>query len=169
MWQETKRLLLFKSSSSSIFERVLYFMYYSNEIFKIKLISKNRSLFNVGRHQFSYFLLPCLNRTFQRDSLTFRFLDISKIYSKFIKVYKNKDKNRVPQNLDFRIFDWPVNWPIVNFINILRANFLYKSLFGSYFYLFVTREKLPKRRSYEKFARKMLMKLTPCKRMNLEH
>jgi len=51
--------------------------------------------------------------------------------------------------------------PVVNFINILRVNFLYKSLFSSFFYLQVTREKLPKRRVYEKFARKMLMKLTP--------
>jgi len=31
---------------------------------------------------------------------------------------------------------------------------------GNFFYLHVTREKLPKQRSYEKFVRKMLMKLT---------
>jgi len=31
----------------------------------------------------------------------------------------------------------------------------------SFFYLHVTREKLPKRLLYEKVARKMLMKLTP--------
>jgi len=49
----------------------------------------------------------------------------------------------------------------VNFINILRTNFSYQSLFGSFFYLHVTREKLLKRRSYEKFACKMLVKLTP--------
>jgi len=55
--------------------------------------------------------------------------------------------------------------PMVNFINVLRANFFYKSLFGSFFYLHVTRAKLPKRHSYKKFARKMLMKLTP-KRQN---
>jgi len=41
------------------------------------------------------------------------------------------------------------------------ANFPYKSLFGSFFYLHVTREKLLKRRSYEIFLRKMLIKLTP--------
>ncbi len=41
--------------------------------------------------------------------------------------------------------------------------FLYKSLFGSFFYLYVTREKLPKRCLHEKFARKMLMKLTPVR------
>jgi len=51
--------------------------------------------------------------------------------------------------------------PLVNFINILSANFVYKSLFGSFFYLYVTREKLPKRHLYKKFAHKMLMKLTP--------
>ncbi len=34
---------------------------------------------------------------------------------------------------------------VVNFINVLRANFTYKSLFGSFFYLHVTREKLLKR------------------------
>jgi len=34
--------------------------------------------------------------------------------------------------------------------------------FGSFFYLHVTREKLLKRRSYEKFVQKTLMKLTPA-------
>ncbi len=53
------------------------------------------------------------------------------------------------------------NYPVVNFINVLRANFMYKSLFGSFFYLHVTREKLLKRRLYKKCGRKMLMKLTP--------
>jgi len=52
--------------------------------------------------------------------------------------------------------------PVVNFINILPANFTYKSLFCSFFYLHVTREKLQKRRSYKKLVHKMLMKLTPC-------
>jgi len=51
--------------------------------------------------------------------------------------------------------------PVVNFFNILHTIFLYESLFGSFFFLHVTREKLPKRCSYKKFARKMLMKLTP--------
>jgi hypothetical protein len=32
--------------------------------------------------------------------------------------------------------------------------FLYKCCFGSFLYLYVTREKLPKQRSYEKFVRK---------------
>jgi len=51
--------------------------------------------------------------------------------------------------------------PGVNFINILRTNFSYECRFGSFFYLHVTRKKLPKQRSYEKFVSKMLMKLTP--------
>jgi hypothetical protein len=42
-----------------------------------------------------------------------------------------------------------------------HANSSYKSLFGSFFYLHVTREKLPKRHLYKKFVRKRLMKLTP--------
>jgi hypothetical protein len=48
----------------------------------------------------------------------------------------------------------------VNFINILRTNFLYECCFGSFFYVHVTREKLPKQRSYKKFVHKMMMKLT---------
>jgi len=46
--------------------------------------------------------------------------------------------------------------PVVNFINIF-----YERYFGSFFYIHVTREKLPKRRSYVKVARIMLVKLTP--------
>jgi len=52
----------------------------------------------------------------------------------------------------------------VNFINILHTNFSYKRCFGSFFssymYFTCTWRKLPKWRSYEKFVRKMLMKLT---------
>ena len=51
----------------------------------------------------------------------------------------------------------------VNFINILHTNFSYEYCFSSFFYVHVTREKLPKQRLYEKFARKMLMKLTPAR------
>ncbi len=43
---------------------------------------------------------------------------------------------------------------------ILCSNFSNEHHFGSFFYVHVTREKLPKQRLYEKFARKMLMKLT---------
>jgi len=50
---------------------------------------------------------------------------------------------------------------VVNFINVLRANFTYERLFDSFSYLHVTRENLPKRCSYEKCACKTLMKLTP--------
>jgi hypothetical protein len=51
----------------------------------------------------------------------------------------------------------------VNFINISGTHFSYKHCFGSFFYVHVTREKLLKQRSYEKFVRKMLMKLTPVR------
>jgi hypothetical protein len=48
--------------------------------------------------------------------------------------------------------------PVVNFINVKRTNFSYErrisAAFSSYTYV-------EKRRSYEKFVRKMLMKLTP--------
>jgi hypothetical protein len=40
------------------------------------------------------------------------------------------------------------------------ALFSYEHRFGSFFYVHVTREKLPKRRLYKKIVRKMLMKLT---------
>ncbi len=48
----------------------------------------------------------------------------------------------------------------VNFINVPRTNFSYEHRFRSFFYVHVNREKLTKQRSYEKLARKMLMKLT---------
>jgi len=48
----------------------------------------------------------------------------------------------------------------VNFVNILCTNFLNECLFGSFFYVHVTREKLPKQCLYKKFVRYMLMKLT---------
>jgi len=48
----------------------------------------------------------------------------------------------------------------VNFINILRTNVSYECRFHSFFYVHVTREKLPKQRLYKKFVQKMLMKLT---------
>jgi len=48
----------------------------------------------------------------------------------------------------------------VNFINILRSPFSYKSASCSFSLLYVTREKLPKRLSYKKGVRKTVMKLT---------
>jgi len=57
---------------------------------------------------------------------------------------------------------------VVNFINGLGANSLYESLLGSFFYLYVTREKLLKRQLYEKFVRKMLMKLPPGGKMSTQ-
>ncbi len=54
-----------------------------------------------------------------------------------------------------------VSLKLVTYINILLGNFTYESLFGSFFYLNITREKLLKRCLYEKFVRKMFEKLTP--------
>ncbi len=48
----------------------------------------------------------------------------------------------------------------VNFINIKRTNFSYECRFGSFYYLHVTRKKLQKQSSYEKFTHLTLMKLT---------
>jgi len=48
----------------------------------------------------------------------------------------------------------------VNFINILHTNCAYRRHFSSFYNVHVTREKLQKQRSYEKFIHKMLMKLT---------
>jgi len=50
--------------------------------------------------------------------------------------------------------------PGVNFINVKRTNFSYECRFGSFYYIHVTREKLPEQRSYKKFVRLTLMKLT---------
>ncbi len=50
--------------------------------------------------------------------------------------------------------------PVINFINILRKNFSYERCFGSFFYVHVTRKKLPKQHTYKKFVNKLLMKLT---------
>ncbi len=48
----------------------------------------------------------------------------------------------------------------VNFINVNHANFLYEHRFRSFYYVHITREKLPKQHLYKKFACIMLMKLT---------
>jgi len=42
----------------------------------------------------------------------------------------------------------------INFINILRKKILYECHFGSFFYVQVTREKLPKQCLYEKIVHK---------------
>ena len=52
--------------------------------------------------------------------------------------------------------------PVVNFINIVCTNFSYDRHFGSFSLVTYTQKKLPKRHLYEKFVRKMLMKLTPA-------
>jgi hypothetical protein len=54
---------------------------------------------------------------------------------------------------------WPLDQVSISstfYIQIFRTNVV----FGSLFYVHVTREKLQKRRKYKKFVRKMLMKLT---------
>jgi len=71
------------------------------------------------------------------------------------KLLKNKSiKNLVSESYTLRSLG-------VNFINVLGTNFSYEHCFSSFFYVHVTREKLLKQRSYEKFASKMLTKLTP--------
>jgi len=57
------------------------------------------------------------------------------------------------------------NAPVIYFINVLLANFTYECLFGSFFSLHVTREKLLKRCLHKKFVHKMLMKMTPAQRV----
>ncbi len=57
--------------------------------------------------------------------------------------------------------DDPSRNPGVNFINIKCTNFSYEHRFGTFYYIHVTRKKLPKQCSNEKFAHLTLMKLTP--------
>jgi len=92
-----------------------------------------------------------------------------KISTKMAEIHSNKTiMSKKWDRFDFKAFDFKyysviktLFSPAYDFINILHANFTYESLFGSFFYLHVTRDKLSKRCLYEKFARKMLMKLTP--------
>jgi len=51
------------------------------------------------------------------------------------------------------------NKPVVNFINVKCTNFLYERRVSAAFSSYMYEEKW---RSYEKFVRKMLMKLTPA-------
>ncbi len=90
-------------------------------------------------------------------------LSILKINSKssFFSLWQNNNGVQGQGNsliLDYRA-DYVSTSPGVNFINILHTIFLYERQFGSFFYVHVTREKLPKQRLFEKFVRKMLMKL----------
>jgi len=50
----------------------------------------------------------------------------------------------------------------VNFINILSTNFLYERHFGSFFYVHVTREKLPKLRFLQKFCAQNVDEIDTC-------
>jgi len=56
-------------------------------------------------------------------------------------------------------FEW-INFNRCQFHQHFMYKFFKQTLFWHFFYIHVTREKLPKRHSYEKFVRKMLMKLT---------
>jgi hypothetical protein len=49
----------------------------------------------------------------------------------------------------------------VNFISVKNTNFLYKHHFGSFYYVHVTKVKLLKQRSYEKFVCLTLMIFKP--------
>ncbi len=54
-------------------------------------------------------------------------------------------------------------WHLVSISSTLNIQFfLYKRRFGSFYYIHVTREKLPKQHSYENFVNLMLVKLTAC-------
>ncbi len=70
----------------------------------------------------------------------------------------NKQKNLL-------IRKWSKDLPGVNFINIIRANFSYECLFGSFLRTYVRTYvekscRIDNVRTYKKFVRKMLMKLT---------
>ncbi len=76
-----------------------------------------------------------------------------------VKFVENVDQ----KELSRRPFSKKFHRPSVNFINILRAHFLYESAFLPKSFCqshHVTREKLPKALSYEKLVHEMLMKLT---------
>ncbi len=71
----------------------------------------------------------------------------------------------VCQDFRHKIQNFPMSMNSVDQVNVnLRTNFLYIRRFGSFFFVHVTIEKLPKQRLYEKFVCKMLMKLTTGKR-----
>jgi hypothetical protein len=73
-----------------------------------------------------------------------------------IKNVTSHDGGGITYFLNGPLWDWLLG---VNFIKILRTNFSYQCCFGSFFYVHVTREKLPKQHSYKKFVGEMLMKL----------
>jgi len=80
-----------------------------------------------------------------------RELRLSNIQCKF-----EAEQLATEQNFQVRLDD-VLGRHAVNFINILRTNFSYERHF---FHESVTREKLPKGRSYEKCTRLTLMELT---------
>ncbi len=94
--------------------------------------------------------------------MIWKYLDTSKVAERPSKKGKKDIKNSETMVLEFALFFIPVTtannmWTCSQF----HQHFTYKCCFSSFFYIHVTREKLPKWRLYEKFASKMLMKLTP--------
>ncbi len=56
--------------------------------------------------------------------------------------------------------------PLVNFINIFRTNFSYRCCLVSFSIVTCMQNQRPKRRLYEKFVHRMLMKLTTVVKIN---
>ncbi len=91
------------------------------------------------------------------------FQKITKIFHVLILYFFLKSCNKVKLTLGrfWRTSQHPERcWQGVNFINILLGNFQHERCFGSFSLVTSMQKKLPKRHSYKKFVRKMLMKLT---------
>ncbi len=82
------------------------------------------------------------------------------LQARYLRVWLSLDR-KTGVNEFYKDGGFVTSGPGVNFINILCMNFSYERCCGSFFYVHVSREKLPQQRSYEKFVHKMLMKLTP--------
>jgi len=65
-----------------------------------------------------------------------------------LEVLRKSTKRLWTEQFPGKVFETPG----VNFINVKCTNFSYEHYFGSFYYVQVTRKKLPKQRSYEKFA-----------------
>ncbi len=101
---------------------------------------------------FGYYFLSC--SVFSRSGMPFFTLQLQKNHLKtFFHKYVDKGQKSQCKN-DKHIYQGSTG---VNFINVKGTNFSYAI---SFFYVHVTRKKLPKRRSCKKRARVTLMKLT---------
>jgi len=84
--------------------------------------------------------------------------DVSNVISgEWRKKCSKHARRKAAQSLSFKLLKKGTG---VNCINIVHKIFSYKRCLCSFFYVHVTRVKLPKQLSYEKFVGKMLMKLT---------